>query len=85
MPTYLTPVDVLLKIEDLKTGELPNNFEVERDSPNNFYGMFPELLCKHGVNKRICYPCAPLPTRNPNMPEDVRQIEQEYLELYRHD
>lgn len=60
MPTYLTIADVEARIEDLKTGELPDNFELDRDSPRDFYGMYPELLCKHGIRRGLCYPCTPL-------------------------
>lgn len=60
MPVYLTMADVEFKIEDLMTGELPDNFELERDSPRDFYGMFTELLCEHGIRRGLCYPCTPI-------------------------
>lgn len=80
MPVYLTTADIEAKLEDLKTGEFPDNFELERDSPRDFYGMFPEQLCEHGIRRGLCYPCTPLLTRNSIRAEDLRQIEQEYLE-----
>lgn len=66
MPTYLTIADVEARIENLKTGELPDNFVLDRDSPRDFYGMYPELLCKHGIRRGLCYPCTPLPAEDPN-------------------
>lgn len=62
-PTYLTPDDIAARIAQLDTGEIPDAGEVvpEYDSPQDFYRMFPDLLCKHGFNKKTCYPCAPLP------------------------
>lgn len=60
MPAYLMPADVERKIEELKTGEIPDMGEIVKDydSPYDFHRMFPELLCEHGINRTICCQCS---------------------------
>lgn len=59
---YLTPTEILDRLVHLDTGEIPDGVEVvkEYDSPRDFYGMFPETLCEHGIRRGLCYPCTPL-------------------------
>jgi len=61
---YLTTDDILRRIEELETGEIPPDAievpEFNMGNPSTYYGLFPEALCEHGVRRELCYPCMPL-------------------------
>ena len=75
----LTREEVFARIAELKTGEIPEDVEYVGypkayypGSPRDFYGMFPEQLCEHGIRRELCYPCTPLEGgENESLPVDT--------------